>query len=125
MHADGWPEGVSDVSVRCRLVRADGSKWHIKELREVAEGFRVDAVPNGASGPDGGPRSNGDPRPNGDDAPSADGARSRLDDEPLLRGDRIEWVEESGEVLWAMRVPMDAVGESPNPAGEADARGAA
>lgn len=101
------------MSIRCRLVRADGSTWHIKELREVAEGFRVDAVPNGAAPPDGG------------DAPGSDGTRSRLEDEPLLRGDRIEWVEEGGEVLWAMRVPMDAAGESATPAEGADARGAA
>lgn len=103
------------MSVRCRLVRADGSTWHIKELREVDEGFHVDAVPNGASAPDG---------DGGGPAPGANGGPARLEDEPLRRGDRIEWVEESGEVLWAMRVPMDAVEESTTSDQEADAAGA-
>lgn len=102
------------MSVRCRLVRADGTKWHIKELREVAEGFHVDAVPNGAS------------RPNGDGKASAgpNGGPARLEDEPLRRGDRIEWVEQGGEVLWAMRVPMDAAEDESDSAEEADAAGA-
>lgn len=103
------------MSVRCRLVRADGSMWHINELREVAEGFHVDAVPNGAAAPSG----------DGEEAPGPETGPSRLEDEPLRRGDRIEWVEESGEVLWAMRVPMDAAEESAVSAGPADARGAA
>lgn len=85
------------MSVRCRLVRSDGSTWYIEELRDVGDGFRVDAVPNGDA-----------------EAPAgcANGGPSTLDDEPLLRGDRIEWVEDDGEVLWSMRVPMNTrVGE--------------
>lgn len=85
------------MSVRCRLVRADGSRWHIKELREVDQGFRVDAVPNGAGGPGDG----------GDAGHGRDGVRERLENELLARGDRIEWVEESGEVLWAMKFPVN------------------
>lgn len=87
-------EGEATVSVRCRLVRSDGSKWHIRELRNTDDGFRVHAVENG----------DGDP---GAREPSADGA-SVLENEPLSRGDRVEWVEEGGEVLWSMTVPLDA-----------------
>lgn len=84
------------MSVRCRLVRSDGSRWHVKQLRDVEDGFRVDAVPNG----DGGPAA-ASSRGNGD-------GPGRLEDEPVLRGDRIEWVAGDGEVLWSMKMPVDA-----------------
>lgn len=82
------------MSVRCRLVRPDGSKWHIKELRDVGDGFRVRAVPNG-------------------DAPSvarsdANGRPPSLEDEPLRRGDRVEWIGPEEEVLWSMKIPVGA-----------------
>lgn len=80
------------MSVRCRLVRSDGSTWYIRELRDVGNGFRVDAV------------SNGDGAPEVSERPGETGPTLR--DEPLERGDRLQWVGDDGDVLWSMKVPM-------------------
>lgn len=87
------------MSVRCRLVRADGSTWRVKELREGEDGVRASGLPNG----DGGPTAAG-----------GNGRRSVLEDEPLLRGDRIEWVRDDGEVLWSLKMPVGAAADAPD-----------
>lgn len=72
----------------CRLVRSDGSEWTVTEF-QIDEGtVWVDARLDFA--PDGGQAS-----------------RSLLEDEPLMRGDRVEWLKPDGSVIWAMRNPVD------------------
>lgn len=84
----------------CRLVRADGSEWRVRELRGGENGLRVDAVRAGPAAADGNA---------GEGEASEPGAapRSRLEDELLGRGDRLQWHGEDGDVVWSMKLPMD------------------
>lgn len=91
----------------CRLVRADGSEWRVHELRGFEEGLRVDAVRAGPhrAGPNGNGNGNGNgkaPDPSGNGGPP-----TRLEDELLGRGDRLQWLGEDGDVVWSMKLPMD------------------
>lgn len=58
----------------------------------MEDGFRVRAVPNGT----------GDHGPPGGE----DGTSPSLQDAQLSRGDRVQWLEEDGEVLWSMKIPV-------------------
>lgn len=94
-------------SASCRLVRADGSEWRVTELRGVERGLRVDAVRSGRENGDrpanGSPGSGG---PNGS-PPAGPNGEGRLQDELLGRGDRLQWLDEDGRLLWSMKLPMD------------------
>lgn len=99
MDQSEWEDGAN-----CRLVRADGSEWRVTDLRGAENGLRVDAVRAGPR-----PSANGGPQGtaggNGSDL-------SRLEDELLGRGDRLQWLGEEGEVVWAMKLPMDQASRS-------------
>lgn len=73
----------------CRLVRRDGSEWTVTEFQIDDGTVWVDARRDAEA-------TNGTP----------DG-RTRLEDEPLKRGDRVEWLKSDGSVIWAMRNPVD------------------
>lgn len=119
----------SNEGAICRLVRADGTEWRVQELRGFEEGLRVDAVRAGPrpaadtavgnGSPDRGSHvssaslaSNGSPASSPSSSsggsPASNGSgHSRLEDELLGRGDRLQWLDEDGDVLWSMKLPMD------------------
>lgn len=93
-----WEDGAN-----CRLVRADGTEWRVMELRGVEHGLRVDAVRAGRE------RSEPARTPaNGNGTPGSNGsAPGRLEDELLGRGDRLQWLNADGQMVWSMKLPMD------------------
>lgn len=73
---------------RCRLVRSDGSEWRVTDF-QIGEGtVRVDA------------RLERSPRDH-------EARERQLESEPLMRGDRVEWLKDDGSLIWAMRNPVD------------------
>lgn len=79
----------------CRLLRADGSEWRVTELHHAEEGLAVDAVHLGI------PSSARDRSLH--DLPSF----HWLEQEPLERGDLLQWIGDQGDVLWSMTLPVD------------------
>lgn len=79
----------------CRLLRADGSEWRVTELHHDDEGLAVDAVHLGLAA------SAGDRALY--DLPSF----HWLKEEPLGRGDLLQWIGDGGEVLWSLTLPVD------------------
>ena len=73
----------------CRLQRPDGSTWRVLELDTHASTPRVTAVRNGTF-------------------PGDESTSRRLESEPLRRGDRLEWLDADGDVVWALRSPLSA-----------------
>jgi hypothetical protein len=92
MSADQWEA----EELVCRLVRPDGSRWTVRGIRQEEGGVRVDAVRTGGDDPQGRAGEPPDPREAGD----------ALRGEPLARGDRIEWWDPAGELVWALKPPL-------------------
>lgn len=69
----------------CRLVRPDGSTWRVDELTFTRHGLRVDA----------------------DRIASSDSGRASLADAYLEAGDRLEWLDDEGRVVWSHHNPVD------------------
>lgn len=80
----------------CRLVRPDGSRWAVHGIRRDDGRMRVDAVRSTADGP---PQA-------ADEGPDPGEAGDALRGEPLARGDRIEWWDPAGELVWALKPPL-------------------
>lgn len=79
--------------VVCRLERRDGSVWRVTGL-DLEDGTpTVSAVRNDPVG---------DP----------DAVAARLRRQPLARGDRLVWLDRSGEVVWALRSPWTKEGRA-------------
>lgn len=99
----GEPEDV-DNGIRCRLIRRDGTEWEVTE-------FQASRVPPRISAR----------LVNGNGHADDEGYQEDLLDQPLSRGDRMEWLDEDGRVLWAYRAPLDtddgSVPRNPNPDG--------
>lgn len=79
--------------LNCRLTRRDGSEWQVTKL-DLEGPPTVTARLAGAITPR--RASRGDP--------------TRLDDEPLERGDRLLWFDAEGKVVWAMKAPLGTEG---------------
>lgn len=111
---------------KCELVRPDGSRWEVVDYQRRDGTIFVDAVPAEASRfgvPDvegHGAPADEPPAPGGElDAggrgltdsrdPSGDGL-PRLENEPLGRGDVVQWRHEDGSLAWRMRIPVDGAG---------------
>lgn len=75
----------------CRLTRRDGSEWQVTKL-DLGGTATVTARLAGAITP--GRASRGDP--------------TRLEGEPLERGDRLKWFDPMGRIVWAMKPPLGA-----------------
>lgn len=87
VHADDHPGGgrsSKEASV-CHLVRPDGSTWRVDELTFTRHGLRVDA----------------------DRIASSDAGRASLADAYLEAGDRLEWLDDEGRVVWSHHNPVD------------------
>lgn len=87
VHADDHTgaERSSKGATACRLVRPDGSTWRVDELTFTRNGLRVDA----------------------DRIPSSDSGEASLADTYLEAGDRLEWLDDEGRVVWSHHNPVD------------------
>lgn len=74
----------------CRLTRRDGSEWQVLKL-DLEGHPTVTARLAGAITPL---------------RASRGGDWTRLEDEPLDRGDRLMWFDGEGKVVWAMKAPL-------------------
>lgn len=93
-HRESDVKGMEHSTAQCRLLRADGSEWHVIGLYYAEQGLEVDAIHfRVPSVGDGGPVRN---------VPSL----HRLEEEPLSRGDLLQWIGEDGDVLWSMTAPV-------------------
>lgn len=70
----------------CRLIREDGDIWAVRKLELAARPPEARAVPL-SSGEDG----------------TGEARNLRL-----VRGDRLEWLQEDGTMVWATRIPVTA-----------------
>lgn len=87
VHADEHRGAVrpSKGDTACRLVRPDGSTWRVDELTFTRHGLRVDA----------------------DRIASSDSGERSLADAYLEAGDRLEWLDDEGRVVWSHHNPVD------------------
>lgn len=69
----------------CRLVRPDGSTWRVDELTFTRHGLRVNA----------------------DRIASTASGDASLADAYLEAGDRLEWLDDEGRVVWSHHNPVD------------------
>lgn len=76
---------ASKGATACRLVRPDGSTWRVDELTFTRNGLRVDA----------------------DRIASSESERASLADAYLEAGDRLEWLDDEGRVVWSHHNPVD------------------
>ena len=77
----------SSSELTCLLERPDGTVWHVTDLD------LKDAVPSVSA------RRREPIEADGNEVPTLTG-------EPLARGDRLEWRNAEGEVVWALRSPL-------------------
>lgn len=85
MDEDPDVERAACESTDCRLVRPDGSTWWVDELTFTRYGLKVRAeriVANGTPG-------------------------DWLDSVYLTAGDRLEWLDEDGEIVRSHQNPVD------------------
>lgn len=78
-------DDTSRENVECRLVRPDGSCWRVEELTFTRHGLKVRAERIAVRGT----------------------GRDRLDGVYLQAGDRLEWRDADGEVVWSHHNPVD------------------
>lgn len=69
-----------------RLIRPDGTRWTVSDLRVEDCCFQVTARRV--------------------DDENGNGQREVIRDRPLERGDRLVWLNERGEVVWSARCPV-------------------
>lgn len=90
-----------DTGITCRLLREDGTEWRVTKIEFRGDRTTVSGFPLRASG---------------EEHEASAPASEWITDEPLARGDRLVWLDASGTIVWAMRIPLGRA-EAPLPVG--------
>lgn len=80
-----------DTGITCRLLREDGTEWRVTKIEFRGDRTTVSGFPLGGSG---------------EEHEASAPASEWITDEPLARGDRLVWLDASGTIVWAMRIPL-------------------